>query len=75
MTPLQTLRILGPELLVDVRFRSIRGRWIASADTELGPTLGLGLEPLDAIAEALQGVDGVGWDLRDVLPDERFFLY
>jgi hypothetical protein len=44
---------------VDVRLREFNGRWLASADTPDGPTLGVGLSPVGALWEALEPFDGV----------------
>ncbi len=46
-------RLISSGFCVDVRLRQIRGRWIASADTPDGPSLGPRVLALDAIAEAL----------------------
>lgn len=39
---------------VDVRVREFNGRWLASADTPAGPSLGLGLDAQQAIQAALE---------------------
>ena len=54
---------------VDVRLIGIDGRWVASADTPEGPSLGLGWFPLDAIAEALAPFDGIVDELLESVPD------
>lgn len=48
------VRLAGPTISVDVRVLEVRGRWIASADTANGPTLGLGFAADTAIERALQ---------------------
>ena len=53
---------------VDVRLREINGRWIASADTPNGPSLGLGEEALDAIAGALEPFSSIADELMSSLP-------
>lgn len=55
----RTFRLVCSEFWDDVRLNRIRGRWIASADTSDGPTLGLGWFPLDALASALCEFEGV----------------
>lgn len=42
-----------------MRLREINGRWIASADTPDGPSLGLSDVALEAITQALTPFDGV----------------
>lgn len=48
------LRLECSMFYVDVRLREFNGRWIASADTPAGPSLGLGLDSQLAIKAALQ---------------------
>jgi hypothetical protein len=48
------VRLAGPSVSVDVRVLEVRGRWIASADTAHGPSLGLGFAADTAIERALQ---------------------
>ena len=48
------LRLTCSAFWVDVRLREINGRWIASADTPDGPSLGLGELALEAIEQALE---------------------
>jgi hypothetical protein len=52
------VRLAGPTFSVDVRVLEVRGRWIASADTAHGPSLGLGFTADKAIARALQPFEG-----------------
>jgi hypothetical protein len=47
------LRLTSSVFWVDVRVREINGRWIASADTPDGPSLGLGDVAIEAITQAL----------------------
>jgi hypothetical protein len=44
---------------VDVRLREFDGRWLASADTPDGPSVGLGASPADAMWAALEPFDGL----------------
>jgi hypothetical protein len=53
---------------VDVRLLEINGRWIASADTPDGPSLGLGESAMVAIEMALQPFDGIVDDLLASIP-------
>jgi len=58
------LRLRCPTFWVDVRLLEIDGRWIASADTPDGPSLGLGLGAVEAIEAALEPFEGlVDWTL------------
>ena len=52
------VRLQGPSISVDVRVLEVRGRWLASADTLSGPSLGLGLSADAAIEGALQPFEG-----------------
>ncbi|MEP6469544.1 MAG: hypothetical protein ABJC24_07210 [Chloroflexota bacterium] len=56
-----TLRLLCATFWVGVRLRDINGRWIASADTPAGPSLGLGFGfgAIEAIEAALQPFEGI----------------
>jgi len=62
------LRLTCSVVWVDVRLREINGRWIASADTRDGPSLGLGLEAREAIEQALKPFEGIVDDLLASLP-------
>ena len=52
------LRLTCPMFYVDVRLREFNGRWIASADTPHGPTLGIGHGVVEAIEGALEPFEG-----------------
>jgi hypothetical protein len=52
--PMTVLRLHCSTLWVDIRLREMNGRWIASADTPDGPSLGLGLGAIEAIEAALE---------------------
>jgi len=67
--PMIVLRLSCPTFWVDVRLREIRGRWIASADTPDGPSLGLGHMPVEAIESALEPFDGIAAQLLASLGD------
>lgn len=62
------LRLTCSTLWVDVRLREINGRWIASADTLDGPSLGLGEGAIDAIKRALEPFGGIVDELLASLP-------
>jgi hypothetical protein len=51
-----------------VRLREINGRWIASADTPDGPTLGLGKGAIEAVEHALEPFEGIVDELLASLP-------
>jgi hypothetical protein len=63
-----TVRLTCSCFWVDVRLREINGRWIASADTPDGPSLGLGLEAVEAVEHALQPFEGIVDELLASLP-------
>jgi hypothetical protein len=65
----QQFRLTCSEFWVDVRLREFDGRWIASADTKAGPTLGCGSTALDALWQALQPFDTV---IGELLASLRF---
>jgi hypothetical protein len=44
---------------VDIRLREFNGRWLASADTPKGPTVGWGMSPVGALRMALEPFDPV----------------
>lgn len=64
-----TLRLTCEAYCVDVRVRELNGRFIASADTLAGPTLGIGWGAVEAISNALAPYDGVIDELLESLPD------
>jgi hypothetical protein len=54
--------------VVVLRIREFNGRWIASADTPDGPSLGCGHSAFQAIWQALAPFDGVVGELLAALP-------
>lgn len=62
------LRLTCSAFWVDVRLREINGRWIASADTPDGPSLGLGEQEMQAIEEALRPFEGIVNELLASVP-------
>ena len=64
----QPYRLHCAEFWVDVRVLEVNGRWIASADSPDGPTLGCGTDAFAALWLALEPFDGVVGDLLASLP-------
>lgn len=62
------LRLNCSTFWVDVRLREINGRWIASADTPGGPSLGLGKGAIEAVERALEPFEGIVPELLASLP-------
>ena len=62
------LRLTCSLFWVDVRLREINGRWIASADTPNGPSLGIGERAIDAITGALEPFSSIADELISSLP-------
>lgn len=62
------LRLTCSAFWVDVRLREINGRWIASADTPDGPSLGLGERAIEAIEGAMEPFEGIADELLANLP-------
>jgi hypothetical protein len=56
---MHTLRLTCSAFYVDLRLSEINGRWVASADTPDGPSLGLGTGAMQAIEAALEPFEGV----------------
>jgi hypothetical protein len=65
-----TLRLSCIAFWVDVRLREMNGRWIASADTSDGPSLGLGLTAIEAVEAALEPFQGLVAELLATAPPE-----
>ena len=68
-SPMIVLRLSCSTVWVDVRLQEIGGRWIASADTPGGPSLGLGHGAVEAIEEALAPFEGIVDELMASLGD------
>ena len=73
MSGLRTLRLVCPEFWADVRLRPVAGRWLASADTPDGPSLGLGRYLIEALAHALEPFDGYVGELLSTVPDDPYW--
>ena len=65
----RSFRLVTPEFWVDVRLTHIDGRWIASADTADGPSLGLGYHPTEALEQSLAPFEGAVDDLMRRVPE------
>ncbi len=65
------MRLTFSAFWVDVRLLEINGRWIASADTPDGPSLGLGDLALEAIEQALEPFEGMADELLASVPGAR----
>jgi hypothetical protein len=63
-----SFRLTCSSLWVDVRMRELNGRWIASADTPGGPSLGLGKGAIEAVEHALEPFEGIVDELLASLP-------
>ena len=70
---LRTMRLTCEAFWVDVRLGHVDGRWVASADTPAGPSLGLGRQPLEALCEALEPFAGAVDELLESLPDVLYW--
>jgi hypothetical protein len=55
---------------VDVRLMHADGKWLASADTPDGPSMGIGRLPEDALARALRPFERGMDELLATVPDE-----
>jgi len=64
----QQFRLVCSDFWVDVRLLEVNGRWIGSADTVDGPSLGCGTTSFDALWQALEPFDGVIGELLASLP-------
>ena len=68
------LRLYSSLFWVDVRILHVDGRWLASADTTVGPSLGLGRRPEYALRQALAPFAEMGDELMETVPDEFYWL-
>lgn len=71
---IESFRLHCDGLSVDARLVEINGRWLASVDTDDGPTLGCGMSALAALWAALEPYDSVIGDLIATLPTEMVEL-
>jgi hypothetical protein len=70
VTRLHRLHLTCSGFWVDVRLMRANGKWLASADTPHGPSVGLGHMPEDALAGALKPFGGMVDELLATVPDE-----
>lgn len=56
---LRRLRLTCAAFYVDVRLARLNGRWLASADTPDGPSLGWGRTGWEALMAALEPFEGM----------------
>jgi hypothetical protein len=66
----RTLRLTCSEFYVDARLTAVDGRWLASADTPDGPSMGTGDTPVDALIQAPEPFGGVIHELLACLPPD-----
>jgi hypothetical protein len=66
----RTVRLTCSEFYVDARLTEVEGRWVASADTPDGPSIGTGDTPEDALMRALLPFEGMVDELMACLPPE-----
>ena len=64
----QRYRLLCSAFWVDVRLLEVNGRWIGSADTPDGPSLGCGTDAFEALWQALEPFESVVGELLASLP-------
>jgi hypothetical protein len=69
----RTVRLIASDFWVDVRLAHFDGRWLASADTPDGPSLGLGRLPLEALTRALDPFDGAADELLQSVPENLYY--
>jgi hypothetical protein len=67
---LHRLNLSCASFWVDVRLLYANGRWLASADTPDGPSLGIGYMPEEALARALRPFEELIDELLATVPDD-----
>jgi hypothetical protein len=67
------IRLVSSLFWVDVRVSQLDGRWLASADTPGGPSLGVGRLPQLALVQALAPFPGLVEELMESVPDELYW--
>ena len=73
MTDVRTMRLVCSGFWADVRLTQLQGRWLASADTPDGPSLGLAWYPIGALEAALEPFDGFVDDLLTSVPEDLYW--
>lgn len=66
---METIRLKCSTFYVVLRIRDFGGRWIASADTPDGPSLGYGDSSFEAVWRALEPFDGAIDELLNSAPE------
>ena len=66
---METMRLECSAFYVILRIRQFDGRWIASADTPHGPSLGCGHSSFEAVWQALAPYDGMVGELLATAPE------
>lgn len=64
------MRLVCSGFCADVRLTQLDGRWLASADTPDGPSIGLGWFPIDALEHALEPFGGFVEELMTTVPED-----
>ena len=64
------MRLVCSDVWAEVRLTQLNGRWLASADTLDGPTLGMAWFPIDALEVALEPFAGFVDELLDTVPPD-----
>jgi hypothetical protein len=67
-SPVMHYRLHSSAFSVDVRLLEVNGRWISSADTPGGPSLGYGCGPFEALWGALEPFSAVVDELLASMP-------
>ena len=62
------MRLVCSGFWADVRLVELNGRWLASADTPQGPSLGTAWFPFDALEAALEPFDDYADELLGTVP-------
>ena len=71
MSPVRAMRLVCTGFWADVRLTQMNGRWVASADTPDGPSLGLGWFSVDALEDALlEPFDRFVGELMATVPED-----
>ena len=70
MIRVHRLHLACASFWVDVRLLQADGKWLASADTADGPSIGLGWMPEEALMRALEVFGDVIDELLETVPDD-----
>jgi hypothetical protein len=69
---LSTFRLSCRSFWTEARLTRLNGRWLASADTPDGPSLGCDWTARGALIKALEAFDGAVEELLETAPPELF---